>query len=277
MMDRLLRNAEIRGRDATGICYVNPEGKMVIIKDGKQAKDFIYSNQDYLQAKENFPAIVLGHCRAATKRTNTGPENNINNHPFFAKESGIAMIHNGVIDNDDNWRNTVGQDGGLRNKPESHVDSEVMLAAVETFYFRLPPETRNMEDAIDNACYTMSGDYTLAFLKEDEPNKVWFVRHDNPLSFAWIPSQKAILFGSTDSILESCLELHKEHLNFFVEKMTIPAIINDACEDSLVTVEILPGDSKVPFKITSRVLDCADNDSRAKHYVHETIVDQMVD
>ena len=277
MMDRLLRNAEIRGREATGVCFVDPEKGMVIVKDGKPARDFVYKNEEYLKIKENLPAIVLGHCRQATKRLNTGPENNINNHPFFAKESGIAMIHNGTIDNDDNWRNTVGQPDGLRNKPESSVDSEVFLAAVETFYYRLPPETRNMEDAIDNACYTMSGDYTLAFLKEDEPNKVWFVRHDNPLSFAWIPSQKAILFGSTDTILESCLEIHKEHLNFFIEKMTIPAVVNDANEDTLVTLEILPEDSKVPFKITSRSLDCAANDTRAKHYVHESISDTVVD
>lgn len=276
MMDRLLRGAEIRGHDATGICFIDQERGMVVVKDGKPAKTFVTNNEEYMKESENFPSIVLGHCRAATKRTNTGPEDNKNNHPFFAKESGIAMIHNGLIANDDNWRETVGQEGGLRNKPESPVDSEVMLMAVETFYLNTPPETRTLEDAIDNACYTIAGDYALAFLKTDEPTKVRFVRHGNPVTFAWIPSQKAILFGSTESIVEEALEYYKEHLEYFMEKVTVPAIVNDMNEDTLVTIEILPPDAKVPFRIATKSLDCAKNDTRARHYIHEN-TDAMVD
>lgn len=276
MMDRLLRGAEVRGKDATGICFIDSQRGMVIIKDGKPAREFLYNDEAYKKESENFPSIVLGHCRQATKRSNTGPEDNKNNHPFYAKESGIAMIHNGVIDNDDNWRDTVGQEGGLKNKPESPVDSEVMLMAVETFYLSQPPETRTLEEAIDNACYTIAGSYALAFLKTDEPNKVRFVRHGNPLSFAWVPSQKAILFGSTDTIVEEALEYHKEYLDYFIETISVPAIVNDMNEDTLVTMEILPPDAKVPFKITSKNLDCAKNDVRARHYIHENI-DSMVD
>lgn len=277
MMDRLLKGAEIRGRDATGICFIRPESGMVIVKDGQEPRKFVHENVDYKKESENFPSIVLGHSRAATKRANTGPEDNKNNHPFFAKEAGIAMIHNGTIENDDNWRETVGQDGGLRNKPESPVDSEVMLSAVETFYLNAPPETRSMEEAIDNACYTIAGNYALVFLKTDEPNKVWFVRHHNPIVFGWLASEKAILFGSTDSIIEGALEYHKEHLGYFIEKRTIPAILNDMNEDTLVTMEVLPADSKVPFKISIRNLDCAKNDTRARHYEHESTIETMVD
>jgi len=185
------------------------------------------------------------------------------------------MVHNGLIANDDNWRDTAGQEGGLRNKPESPVDSEVMLMAVETFYLNTPVETRTLEEAIDNACYTLAGDYSLVFLKADEPNKVRFVRHENPMCFAWVPSHKAILFGSTDSIVEEALEYHKEHLEYFLEKISVPAIVNDMNEDTLVTIEILPSDSKVPFKISVKNLDCAKNDARARHYFSD--VETMVD
>lgn len=276
MMERLLLGSQTRGRDATGICFIDSQRGMVVVKDGKPASQFVFENPEYLKEKENFSSIVLGHTRQATKKTNTGPEDNKNNHPFYAPETGIAMIHNGLIDNDDNWRETVGQEGGLKNKPESPVDSEVMLMAVETFYLQQSPETRTLEEAIDNACYTMPGTYALAFLKVDEPNKVRFVRHNNPLSFAWVPSQRAILFASTDTIVEEALEYHKEHLDYFLEKQTIPAIVNDMNEDTMVTMEILPPDSKVPFKITVKNLDCAKNDVRARHYVHEGLADSMV-
>lgn len=277
VMDKLLLAAQKRGTDATGICFVDPKRGMVIVKDGKRAWDFVRENPQYKEERANFPAIVLGHCRAATKRGSTGSEDNKNNHPFFAKEARIAMIHNGLIANDDNWRETVGQDGGLRNKPESVVDSEVMVCAVETFFLEQEEGKRTMKDAIDDAAYTISGSYTLALLKEDEPNRVYFVRHDNPLSFAWIPSEKAIVFGSTEEIIKEALEEYKEHLGYFMESIETPAIINDANEDTLVIIDILPPESKVPFKVVQHNLDVAKSDVRARHYIHENIPEKMVD
>jgi glucosamine 6-phosphate synthetase-like amidotransferase/phosphosugar isomerase protein len=277
VMDRILVAASGRGTDATGICFVDPNRGMVIVKDGKKAYDFIREDKAYLEERKNFPAIVLGHARAATKRLNTGPENNINNHPFFAKESGIAMIHNGTMDNDDNWRDTVGQEGGLRNKPISLVDSEVMLCAVETYYLENPEGKRSMEDAIDHACYTMSGDYVLAFLKEDEPNTVRFVRHDNPLWHAWLPSEKAIVWGSTEEIIDAALTEYKEHMDYFVSTHQPKTIANEANEDTMIIMEVLPPDSDPPFKITTRDLDCAKSDSRARHYVTDPVPESVVD
>lgn len=276
-MNRLLEGAASRGHDATGVCFIDPEKGMQVIKDGKPAREFVRENSQYMEARKNFPSIVLGHARAATKRTQTGPENNKNNHPFFAPETKMAMIHNGLISNDDNWRDTCGQDGGIKNKPDSLVDSEIMLLAVESFYLNTEPDKRTVEDAIDDACYSIAGSYVLAFLKEDEPNKVRFVRHDNPLAFGWVPSQKAIIFGSTTEIVARALEDYKEHLEYFVETVRVPSIINDANEDTMVTIEILPEDSKVPFRVTQKFLDCAKNDQRARHYVHEEISETMVD
>jgi len=61
MLERLLRNAEIRGKDATGVCFTDPQRGMVIVKDGKPAREFLRDNKEYEKERENFPAIVLGH------------------------------------------------------------------------------------------------------------------------------------------------------------------------------------------------------------------------
>lgn len=266
MMDRLLFYAQVRGDDATGIAFIDQKRGLVVVKDGKPAKEFINSHKGYLEEKDSLPAIVIGHARSATKRTATGPEDNANNHPFIGPDARIAMIHNGLISDDEKWRKTVGQEGGLKNKPKSPVDSEVMCLAVETFYLNQPKEKRSLANAIDDAAYCISGSYTLAFVKEDEPNRVWFVRHNNPLSFALIRSQNAILFGSTDKILEAALSEYKEHFNFFVETTQVPAIINDALEEHMVSIEIT-GDEKKPFLINTRKLDCAPSDMRARQYI----------
>lgn len=278
VMDSMLVAASSRGVDATGVCFIDPERGMVIVKDGKKAFDFIRENKEYLTEKKNFPAIVLGHARAAHKRPGTGPEDNKNNHPFFAKEAKIAMIHNGLIDHDENWRDTVGQDGGLRNKPESTVDSEVMLAAIETYYLEeSDPNKRSMKDAIDHACYTMSGDYVLALLKLDEPNRVYFVRHNNPLWLAWVPEERAIVWGSTEEIIDSALTEYEYHLDYFVSTKQPLTIANEASDDYLTIVDIMPEGSEQPFEIETHGLDCAKSDSRARHYVTETIPESVAD
>lgn len=259
---RMLALAQDRGTDATGYAYVENE-EMVIVKDGVSATKFIHQSPEFLALMENakkndtFPNLIIGHARGATRGTNTGPEKNDNNHPFYSEKTGIAMIHNGLISNDDDWRKTVGKELGLLAPPESEVDSEVFLKAVETFMLRHEGDPdRGVTEAIDDACYCIAGSYTLAFLSKHEPNSFWTVKHKNPLHYAWVPSHKAVLFASTAEMIEKALTHDKCHLDFFVESTQTPAIVNTIVEDRLVKVTFT-GKAKNEFDFDTTELDCA--------------------
>src|SRR5690349_13319039 len=94
----LLNYASIRGDDATGVAFIDPIDGLTVVKDGVKPLDFIISDK-FKEIEGKLPNIVMGHDRAATGKMNeAGPSDNDNNHPFFSKESGIAVIHNGTVD-----------------------------------------------------------------------------------------------------------------------------------------------------------------------------------
>lgn len=264
---KLLVLAQSRGDDATGYAY-SRDGNMVVVKDGVKASEFVYKNPDFLQLFNEadnggyFPDAIIGHARGATKGLSTGPEDNDNNHPFFAESIGVAMIHNGLISNDDDWRDSVGRERGLASKPISDVDSEVMLRAVETFYLKHQEDKdRGLTEAIDDACYCVAGTYALVFLKADEPNAMWLVKHKNPVHLAWVPSKKAIIFASTKEMIESALSSEKVIMDFFIENTQIPAVINYQQDDTLVKITHV-GEEKREFDLDVLSLDCATGPGR---------------
>lgn len=260
VMTNLLLSAQSRGTDATGIAFTNPQtGKLEILKEGKKATDFVF-DKPFTKLAKNFPSVVIGHCRAATKRSETGPENNDNNHPFVGEDAGIAMIHNGLLADDEKWRESFGKPNGIRNKPKSKVDSEVMVKVVETFYLDdARPELHTLTDAIRDACYNIAGAYTLAFIKQDEPNALWLVKHEKELSLAWLPKEKAIVFGSTENIIEEGISEEFMVLDYFTESHTPYHLVNDVQGDSLV---------KITFDGEEPVIDTLQLKISDKNYTH---------
>lgn len=242
--------SEKRGRDATGVAYVGGNGKMTVSKNGVRAEDY-FNSELWADVKGHLPAISVGHCRAATKVAGD-PKDNVNNHPFYSEHSGIAMIHNGHMD-DDKWRKTVGRPKGIMHDFTGLTDSEVMLRLVETLVLR-EDNSMDMDKAIDNGCYNIAGSYTLAFLRESEPNKIWLVRHDNPLVLCYLPKHNAILFASEEDIITSAISQCKTHLGFFRESFYPKHILQDAEEDSLTSIQIL--EQEPFFEITTKKVEC---------------------
>lgn len=219
---------------------------MKVAKDGVKAADFTSSDL-FKNATEALPAIVMGHARAATGGTPSGPHDNANNHPFFGKLSRIAMIHNGTVD-DDLWRKTVGKEGGINPKYdfEGQTDSELFLRMVETCL----ESCATMEEAIADAAYNIEGNYALVFIRETEPSKIWFVKHNNPIVFALNEKSSYIVWGSTPDIIQHALTTYKFHLDYFCEPVSPKLVYEDQGDESIVTIELI--DAEPWFKISAR-------------------------
>lgn len=241
-LEKLALFTRVRGTDATGIAYIDPEtGKLQIIKSAESAEVFI--KKDEVQAAlDNLPDIVIGHNR---KKTVGDPSDNANNHPLFTKETGLALIHNGAASNHHKWRNTM-DDGThpFMYKPfDAQVDSEAILRLIETFLyiprnedlsvdptvvFKTPKDQwfRGMvptEFAIQDAVNNLSGGEACALLDEENPDTVYLWVTTNPMTIYYLKELDIIVFGSTEDIVDHSLENEEYEYNgyhkFFYEKV----------------------------------------------------------
>jgi glucosamine 6-phosphate synthetase-like amidotransferase/phosphosugar isomerase protein len=254
-LSRLLKESQLRGSDATGIAFVN-DGKMTVLKNGVSANEFIKSDE-FKALEGNLPPIVIAHTRASSRVAGahgaplSTPDDNKNNHPFYSPHSGIALLHNGKID-DEMWRDTAGKARGILHPCDGQTDSEILLRVLETFALA---DGGEMMQNIEDMCFNVSGGYTVVLLRETEPNKVWFVRHSNPLHFGYLPQEDAVVFASTDSIIEKALETRVTYLNFFWKKEDPDLVINSIADDHALEIGLTKKNKK--FKIRSREIEPA--------------------
>lgn len=115
----LLGAGEARGRDASGMGWVSPEG------DGYYKKDVPGGRLYTGKLPSNATAMIL-HTRQATHGS---PEVNENNHPVLSPSGNIQLVHNGVVYNHADIRSLLGKEG--KSLPE--VDSSVIPALIEIY------------------------------------------------------------------------------------------------------------------------------------------------
>ena len=117
-IQRLMLAAQERGVDAAGLMVIQP-GQVQVLKAGCPARHLLSgpAARDLLDSITPETIGVIGHTRSATRGT---PEDDDNNHPLI--DSGICLVHNGVINN---WAELDHRYGSLAD-----VDSASLLAAV---------------------------------------------------------------------------------------------------------------------------------------------------
>src|SRR3990167_3240722 len=190
----LLLELEVRGRDATGYGYVSTKDKFAYAaKAPLKASDFL-GVSGHLLSKSNLksmPWAILLHTRAATKGL---PSNNGNNHPIYSKASGLCMIHNGWVLNDDDLAKT------FNLNRDAEVDTEIYLRLIEHFY--LLDEKRSVPAAIAEATKHVYGSFACAMVQGGAPGSLWLWRTQGDLNivksdfgYAFASTMKALING----------------------------------------------------------------------------------
>lgn len=233
-LDSLLVNSQVRGRDATGVAFVK-DGEIVYVKSPMDATEFIKEKHyTHFIGGEYNPTISIGHTRAFTKGR---PSNNLNNHPLIS-DLGFALIHNGVITNDD----ALFEEFKLERQGE--VDSEVILRLIE--YYLLKKD--DMVEAIKSAISKLRGSIAIAVIDAHRPDELYLARTSNPISLAYKKSTGDIFFASTEKILEESLAGYKVYAKFFVEEDASDLIIQDLKMDTGVVID---KEGITPFQVSS--------------------------
>lgn len=162
-----LKRLEYRGYDSAGVAVVSPEGELQV----KKSKGRLAVLESHLSEEKPLRGkIGIGHTRWATH----GEANDQNAHPHVGQEGKIAVVHNGIIENYLEIKNSLIKKGIHFT---SDTDTEVIVQLLEYYYKKY----NNLMDAVYKVLHRIKGAYAMGILCSDCPGQMLAARKDAPL------------------------------------------------------------------------------------------------
>ena len=164
LINGLLR-LEYRGYDSAGIATM--ENNEIVVNKNKGRVNSLYD----LEGIDNLIGTVgIAHTRWATH----GKPSEENSHPHMDNTNSFAVVHNGIIENYHELKNSL-QDKGY--KFISQTDTEVIPNLI-SYYFK---QEKDVLKAVQKACNDLKGSYAIEILSVYDKDKMIVVRKDSPL------------------------------------------------------------------------------------------------
>ena len=160
-----LQRLEYRGYDSAGVALFN--GRLNIYKKKGKVADLLTFTED----KDTNSSIGIGHTRWATH----GVPNDVNAHPHTSQSKGLALIHNGIIENYDSIKEELTKRG---HSFDSDTDTEVLTHLIEEVQQQ---ERVSLFEAVRLALYEVIGAYAIAVIDEENPNEIIVAKKGSPL------------------------------------------------------------------------------------------------
>ena len=165
-----LSKLEYRGYDSAGVC-VHGEGGLRVAK----AMGRLQTLCDQTDNGAALSGIVgIGHTRWATH----GAPSDVNSHPHLSDSGKIAVVHNGIIENEARLRKML-EEHGIQF--HSETDTEVVANLVGYYY----SQSGDFLSAVRKAIAHIEGSYALGILCADLPETIIAVKKDSPLIFGF--------------------------------------------------------------------------------------------
>ena len=165
-----LEKLEYRGYDSAGVCVHNESGLNAV-----KAKGRLSVLRDRLEGGSALPGTVgIGHTRWATH----GAPSDVNSHPHLSWTGKIAVVHNGIIENEARLRAKMYRKGATF---QSETDTEVVANMVGYYY----EKHGDFVTAVRETVMRLEGSFALGILCQDMPGTVIAVKKDSPLIFGF--------------------------------------------------------------------------------------------
>ncbi|MFZ0434980.1 MAG: glutamine--fructose-6-phosphate transaminase (isomerizing) [Chthoniobacterales bacterium] len=163
-----LRRLEYRGYDSAGLAVMDDDRIRVAKAAGKVA-----ALQERARAEwpeEMFRRVTTGiaHTRWATHGAPT--ENNA--HPHLDQSGGLALVHNGIIEN---YRSLRARLEGNGHRFFSETDTEVLAHLIGDC------DKGNLLQAVSDALHHVEGTFGIAVLSAREPDRIITARRGSPI------------------------------------------------------------------------------------------------
>ncbi|MCC7387719.1 MAG: glutamine--fructose-6-phosphate transaminase (isomerizing) [Phycisphaerales bacterium] len=159
-----LKRLEYRGYDSAGVAVLEGDHLRIARAVGRVAEV-----EEKLDQLGGFAGTLgIAHTRWATH----GGVTEANCHPHRDDKSGIALVHNGIIENYAALRTYLEEKGHVFS---SETDTEVLAMLIGELY------EGDLEKAVKAALREVTGAYAIAVLCEHDPNTLVVARKGSPL------------------------------------------------------------------------------------------------
>lgn len=170
LLDGLSR-LSYRGYDSAGVAVIDNAEALHVRKAAGRLENL----QALLTQQPLVGCLGIGHTRWATH----GGPSRLNAHPHTDIRGGIAVVHNGIIENHHSLRKFL-QDAGITFVSET--DTEVVAHLLNHLY------EGDMLTALQRAMDMLHGSYALGVVCDKEPQKLFCARNDSPLVIGVSPN-----------------------------------------------------------------------------------------
>lgn len=167
-----LKRLEYRGYDSAGIAMMSGgpnAGRITVVKKAGRVANL---EAELARSGQLSGTLGMAHTRWATH----GGVTDANAHPHRDDKAGIAVVHNGIIENYSVLK-TYLQDKGHVFKSET--DTEVLAMLIGELY--APSEGVDLEAAVQAALREVTGAYAICVMCEHEPDTLVVARKGAPL------------------------------------------------------------------------------------------------
>jgi glucosamine--fructose-6-phosphate aminotransferase (isomerizing) len=179
-----LQALEYRGYDSAGVAFLDGSHIELVKQTGR-----VQALVDALGSPAPESPTAIGHTRWATHGTPT----TANAHPHFNADKTIMVVHNGIIENYAELRESLGKQGYVF---ATETDTEVIPHLLD-YYAR---ETATFEEAFDRTLKQLRGAYGLVVMTSREPDTLFAARLGSPLVLG-ITDDKALILASDPAAL----------------------------------------------------------------------------
>ncbi|MGD9790492.1 MAG: glutamine--fructose-6-phosphate transaminase (isomerizing) [Phycisphaerales bacterium] len=160
-----LKRLEYRGYDSAGVAIMNPAGSIDVVR----AVGRVSNLEAKLDDRGGLSGTLgIAHTRWATH----GGVTEANAHPHTDDKVGIALIHNGIIENYAALKTYLEEKG---HTFRSQTDTEVLAMLIGELY------EGDLERAVQAALREVTGAYAIAVICEKEPGTLVVARKGSPL------------------------------------------------------------------------------------------------
>jgi len=161
-----LKKLEYRGYDSAGLAY-NADHSIKHVKMPGRISEIekLLLSEDIME--ESFYSGIA-HTRWATH----GVVSEQNSHPHLDCKEELAVVHNGIIENFQELKNSLEMKGHIF---KSETDSEVIAHLIEDKY------NGDLFESVLEALKELEGAYAIAVVHKDKPDQIIAARKGSPL------------------------------------------------------------------------------------------------
>ena len=163
-----LRRLEYRGYDSAGMAVLEGGSVVVSKAPGKVAALDEKARSEWPRERFSDSRIGIAHTRWATH----GPPTEVNAHPHLDQTGGIALVHNGIIENYRALRSRLEAQG---HEFHSETDTEVLAHLIGEC------DRGDLFQAVCDALHQVEGTYGVAVISAGEPGRIITARRGSPI------------------------------------------------------------------------------------------------